>query len=543
MKKKEWTKKQLDCKERDFTFTTVSGLPTKVVYTPDDIADLNYEQDIGYPGEYPYVRGVYTNMYRGRLWTMRQFSGFGTPSDTNKRYKYLLGHGQTGLSVAFDFPTLYGRDSDDPFAHGEVGKCGVAIDSLRDMEILFDGIPLEKISTSMTINPPAAMLLAMYIAVGEKQGVPTNILTGTIQNDMLKEYQAQKTWIYPPEPSMRIITDILGYCSEHVPKWNTISISGYHIREAGSTAVQELAFTLKNGLTYVENGIAAGLPVDKFAPRLSFFFNAHLDFFEEIAKYRAARRIWARMMREHFNAKDPRSYLLRFHTQTAGCTLTAQQPENNIMRTAYQALSAVLGGTQSLHTNSMDETYALPTEKAVKIALRTQQLLAYETGVANTIDPLGGSYYVEELTSELEKHAHEYFEKIDKLGGVIKAIEKGFFQKEISRSAYQYQKALEKREKYHIGVNVFEEEDNPEIEVLKIPRAVEIFQVKQLRKLKRERNNRKVRQELRALREAARSGENLMPRILDCVRAYATLGEMCSTLKEEFGVYHEPIIF
>jgi methylmalonyl-CoA mutase N-terminal domain/subunit len=543
MKKDDWIKKLRSCKERDFKFTTVSGLPTRIVYTPDDIADLNYVQDIGYPGEYPYVRGVYTNMYRGRLWTMRQFSGFGTPGDTNKRYKYLLGHGQTGLSVAFDFPTLYGRDSDDPFAHGEVGKCGVAIDSLRDMEILFSGIPLDKISTSMTINPPAAMLLAMYIVVGEKQGVPTEILTGTIQNDMLKEYQAQKTWIYPPEPSMRIITDILAYCSDHVPKWNTISISGYHIREAGSTAVQELAFTLKNGLTYVEHGMAAGLSVDEFAPRLSFFFNAHLDFFEEIAKYRAARRIWARMMRDEFNAKDPRSLLLRFHTQTAGCTLTAQQPENNIMRTAYQALSAVLGGTQSLHTNSMDETYALPTEKAVKIALRTQQLLAYETGVANTIDPLGGSYYVEELTNELEKQAYEYFDKIDKMGGVIKAIEKGFFQKEISRSAYQYQKALEKKEKFHVGVNVFEEDEKPEIEVLKIPPAVEKFQVKQLRKLKQERNNRKVKQELRALRETAHNGENLMPRILDCVRAYVTLGEMCNTLKEEFGVYHEPIIF
>jgi methylmalonyl-CoA mutase N-terminal domain/subunit len=543
MKKEEWTKKQRKCEERDFKFTTISDLPTKVVYTPDDITDVDYARDIGYPGEYPYVRGVYTNMYRGRLWTMRQFSGFGTPSDTNKRYKYLLKHGQTGLSVAFDFPTLYGRDSDDPFSRGEVGKCGVAIDSLRDMEILFNGIPLDKISTSMTINPPAAMLLAMYIAVGEKQGVPTIILTGTIQNDMLKEYQAQKTWIYPPEPSMRIITDILAYCSEHVPKWNTISISGYHIREAGSTAVQELAFTLKNGFTYVEHGINAGLSVDEFAPRLSFFFNAHLDFFEEIAKYRAARRIWARMMREKYNAQDPRSHLMRFHTQTAGCTLTAQQPENNIMRTAYQALSAVLGGTQSLHTNSMDETYALPTEKAVKIALRTQQLLAYETGVANTIDPLAGSYYVEELTNELEKNALAYFEKIDKLGGVITAIDKGFFQKEISRSAYEYQKALEKKEKFHIGVNVFEEEEKPDIEVLRISPEVEKFQVKQLRKLKKERGNRKVKQGLGALREAARNGDNLMPRILDCVRAYATLGEMCNTLKEEFGVYHEPIIF
>jgi methylmalonyl-CoA mutase N-terminal domain/subunit len=543
MKKEEWTKKQRKCEERDFKFTTISDLPTKVVYTPDDITDVDYARDIGYPGEYPYVRGVYTNMYRGRLWTMRQFSGFGTPNDTNKRYKYLLKHGQTGLSVAFDFPTLYGRDSDDSFSRGEVGKCGVAIDSLRDMEILFNGIPLDKISTSMTINPPAAMLLAMYIAVGEKQGVPTRILTGTIQNDMLKEYQAQKTWIYPPEPSMRIITDILAYCSEHVPKWNTISISGYHIREAGSTAVQELAFTLKNGFTYVEHGIKAGLSVDEFAPRLSFFFNAHLDFFEEIAKYRAARRIWARMMREKYSAQDPRSHLMRFHTQTAGCTLTAQQPENNIMRTAYQALSAVLGGTQSLHTNSMDETYALPTEKAVKIALRTQQLLAYETGVANTIDPLAGSYYVEELTNELEKNALAYFEKIDKLGGVITAIDKGFFQKEISRSAYEYQKALEKKEKFHIGVNVFKEEEKLDIEILRISPEVEKFQVKQLRKLKKERGSRKVKQGLGALREAARNGDNLMPRILDCVRAYATLGEMCNALKEEFGVYHEPIIF
>jgi len=543
MKKKEWDEKQKTCKERDFKFTTVSGLPIKVLYTPEDVADMDYARDLGYPGEFPYVRGVYTNMYRGRLWTMRQFSGFGTPKDTNKRYKYLLKHGQTGLSVAFDFPTLYGRDSDDPFSHGEVGKCGVAIDSLRDMEILFSGIPLDRISTSMTINPPAAMLLAMYIAVGEKQGLPARILTGTIQNDMLKEYQAQKTWIYPPEPSMRIITDILAYCAENVPKWNTISISGYHIREAGSTALQELAFTLKNGFTYVEHGVAAGLPIDKFAPRLSFFFNAHMDFFEEIAKYRAARRIWARMMREKYNAQDPRSYLMRFHTQTAGCTLTAQQPENNIMRTAYQALSAVLGGTQSLHTNSMDETYALPTEKAVKIALRTQQLLAYETGLPNTIDPLAGSYYVETLTNELEKGAHQYFEKIDKLGGVIPAIDKGFFQKEISRSAYEYQKALEKREKFHVGVNIFEEEEKADIEILKIPSEVEKSQVKQVRKLKKDRNNRKVKEGLALLRKAARNGENLMPRILDCVRTYATLGEMCNTLKEEFGVYREPIIF
>ncbi len=543
MKKEEWKKKLATCKERDSKFTTVSGLPVKVLYTPDDISDTDYARDVGFPGAFPYVRGVYTNMYRGRLWTMRQFSGFGSPKDTNKRYKYLLRHGQTGLSVAFDFPTLYGRDSDDPVARGEVGKCGVAVDSLRDMEIIFNAIPLESISTSMTINPPAAMLLAMYIVVGEKQGVPANILTGTIQNDMLKEYQAQKTWIYPPEPSMKIITDTVEYCSEHVPKWNTISISGYHIREAGATATQELAFTLKNGFTYVEHGIRAGLSVDKFAPRLSFFFNSHLDFFEEIAKYRAARRIWARVMREKYNAEDPRSYVMRFHTQTAGCTLTAQQPENNIMRTAYQALSAVLGGTQSLHTNSMDETYALPTEQAVKLALRTQQLLACETGVANTIDPLGGSYYVEALTNELEKGAHKYFERIDKLGGVIPAIEKGFFQKEISRSAYQYQKALEKHEKFHVGVNIFEDDQKPKIEILSISREVERKQIQGLKRIKKERNNRRVKESLKLLRKAAVDGENLMPRIIDCVREYTTIGEMCNTLKEEFGIYHEPIIF
>lgn len=541
--KQSWQEKYKTCKEREQKFTTISGIPVNALYCPDDLKDFNYERDLGFPGEFPFTRGVQTTMYRGRLWTMRQFSGFGTPKDTNKRYKYLLKHGQTGLSVAFHFPTLYGRDSDDPFSHGEVGKCGVAIDTLRDMEILFDGIPLDKISTSMTINPPAAMLLAMYIVVGEKQGVPANLLTGTIQNDMLKEYQAQKTWIYPPEPSMRIITDIMAYCSEYVPKWNTISISGYHIREAGSTAVQELAFTLANGLTYVEYGIKAGLPVDKFAPRLSFFFNAHLDFFEEIAKYRAARKIWAREMKEKFGSKDPRSWLMRFHTQTAGCTLTAQQPENNIIRTAFEALSAVLGGTQSLHTNSMDETYALPTEKAVKIALRTQQLIAYETGVANVIDPLGGSYYVEYLTNEMEKRAYEYFEKISTLGGVLPAIEKGFFQKEIARSAYEYQKALEKKEKYHVGINVFEEEEKPEIEILKISPEVEIEQIKHLKKVKKERNSAKVKEKLRDLRKAAASGENLMPFILECVRAYATLGEMCNTLKEEFGVYREPIIF
>ncbi len=543
MSKDNWKEKFSKLKERDINFSNLSKIKINPLYTPDDNKDFDYEKDLSYPGEYPFTRGVYPNMYRGRLWTMRQFSGFGTPKDTNNRYKYLLKHGQTGLSVAFDFPTLYGKDSDDPMSLGEVGKCGVAIDTLRDMEILFDGIPLEKISTSMTINPPAAMLLAMYIVVGEKQGVPKEVLTGTIQNDMLKEYQAQKTWIYPPEPSMRIITDILEYCSENVPKWNTISISGYHIREAGSTALQELAFTLANGFTYVDYGINKGLPVDTFAPRLSFFFNSHLDFFEEIAKYRAARRIWAKLMKDKYHAQDPKSYLVRFHTQTAGCSLTAQQPENNIIRTAFQGLAAVLGGTQSLHTNSMDETYALPTEKAVKIALRTQQLIAYETGVPNTIDPLGGSYYVEALTDELEKLTYEYFDKIETLGGVVPAIEKGFFQREISRSAYEYQKALEKKEKYHVGVNIFEEKENVEIELLKIPEEVEIDQNKSLKNVKQERNNSKVKSTLIHLRNAAENGENLMPRILDCVREYATLGEMCGTLKEVFGIYKEPIIF
>ncbi len=544
MSKKSWQEKYTKQRERDINFSNLSKVKIEPIYIPDDIKDFDYEKDLNYPGEFPFTRGVYPNMYRGRLWTMRQFSGFGTPKDTNNRYKYLLKHGQTGLSVAFDFPTLYGRDSDDPFAHGEVGKCGVAIDTLHDMEILFDGIPLDKISTSMTINPPAAMLLAMYIVVGEKQGVPKDVLTGTIQNDMLKEYQAQKTWIYPPEQSMRIITDILAYCTENVPKWNTISISGYHIREAGSTAIQELAFTLANGYTYVENGIKAGLNVDDFAPRLSFFFNSHLDFFEEIAKYRAARRIWAKLMKDRYHAQNSKSHLVRFHTQTAGCSLTAQQPENNIIRTAFQALSAVLGGTQSLHTNSMDETFALPTEKAAKIALRTQQLIAYETGVPNTIDPLAGSYYIESLTNEMEKQVFNYFDKIDTLGGVVPAIEKGFFQREISRSAYEYQKALEKKEKFHIGVNLFnEEEENVDIELLKIPEEVEIDQKKTLQQIKDERNNSKVKETLKQLRKAAESGENLMPRIIDCVSEYATLGEMCVTLKEVFGTYKEPIIF
>ncbi|MDI6839883.1 MAG: methylmalonyl-CoA mutase family protein [bacterium] len=530
-------------KDKRSQFKSVSGEPVKILYTPEDIKDLDYTEALGFPGEYPFTRGVYSTMYCGRLWTMRQFSGFGTPRDTNKRYKYLLSKGQTGLSVAFHFPTLYGRDSDHPLSQGEVGRCGVAVDSLRDMEIIFDGIPLDRISTSMTINAPAAMLLAMYIVVGEKQGVPSEVLTGTIQNDILKEYQAQKSWIYPPEPSMRIITDILAYCSDYVPKWNTISISGYHIREAGSTATQELAFTLANGFTYVEYGMKAGLPVDKFAPRLSFFFNSHIDFFEEIAKYRAARRIWAREMRNKYGAKDTRSLLMRFHTQTAGCTLTAQQPENNIIRTAFEALSAVLGGTQSLHTNSMDETYALPTEKAVRIALRTQQLIAYETGVANTIDPVGGSYYVEALTNKLEHQAYEYFDKISALGGVIPAIEKGFFQLEIAKAAHRYQKEIEKKERIIVGVNEFVEEEPAKIELLKIPPEVEKQQIESLKQLKKERNTTKVKETLRELRDAAKGGDNLMPKILDAVRVYATLGEMCDVLREEFGEYEEPPIF
>lgn len=520
--------------------TTISGEPVDVLYTPTHI---DYLKDLGFPGKYPFTRGVYPGMYRGRLWTMRQFSGFGTAEDTNRRYKFLLRHGQTGLSIAFHLPTIYGRDSDHPLSRGEVGKCGVAVDSLRDMEIIFDGIPLDKISTSMTINAPASILLAMYIAVGEKQGVPSHLLRGTIQNDILKEYIAQKSWIFPPKPSLRIITDIFAYCAENLPKWNTISISGYHIREAGSTAIQELAFTLADGFTYVEAGIEAGLDVDSFAPRLSFFFNSHLDFFEEIAKFRAARRIWAREMRERYGAKDPRSWALRFHTQTAGCSLTAAQPENNIVRTAFQALAAVLGGTQSLHTNSMDESYALPTEKAVKIALRTQQILAFESGVANTIDPLGGSYYIEALTNRMEEKAYEYFSKIENLGGVVAAIEAGFFQREIAKAAYRYQREIEGKKRIMVGVNEFVEDEKPQVEILKIDPEVEKRQIERLKKVRRERNGAKVKESLLLLRKAAREGENLMPPILQAVKAYATIGEIVDSLREEFGEYKEPPLF
>ncbi len=542
--KAEWDKKADACDERDYLFETVSGLPVAPLYTPADIDGLDYDEDLGVPGEYPYTRGVQANMYRGRLWTMRQFSGFGSAEDTNARYKYLLSQGQTGLSVAFDLPTIMGRDSDHPFSHGEVGKCGVAISSLADMEVLFDGIPLGEVSTSMTINAPAALLLSYYIAVGEKQGVDSKLLRGTIQNDILKEYIAQKTWIYPPEPSMRIITDIMAYCAAEVPKWNTISISGYHIREAGSTAAQELAFTLADGFAYVEAGLAAGLDVDTFAPRLSLFFNAHLDFFEEIAKYRAARRIWAKRMKNKYKALNPRSWLMRFHTQTAGCSLTAQQPENNIVRTAIEALAGVLGGTQSLHTNSMDETHALPSQKAVLIALRTQQIIAYESGVANTIDPLAGSYYVEYLTDKLEEEAEEYFDKIEALGGVLKAIEKGFFQKEIADAAYAYQKKIEDGKRIHVGVNEFALEDEEvEIELLKVDPAVEEHQKKRLADVRAERSEAEWKKALEGLRQAARDGTNLMPHFLACARAYATLGETLDVLREEFGEYREPPMF
>ncbi len=522
--------------------TTVSGKEIKELYIPLDLENFEYLDELGFPGEFPYTRGIHPTMYHGRLWTMRQFSGFGTAEQTNQRYKYLLEHGQTGLSVAFHLPTLMGIDSDHPLAEGEIGKCGVAIDSLADMEILFDSIPLDKISTSMTINPPAAILWAMYIAVAEKQGVSPKDISGTIQNDMLKEYIAQKTFIFPPEPSMKLIVDTFEYGAKKVPRWNTISISGYHIREAGSTAVQELAFTLRDGIEYVEWALQRGLKVDDFAPRLSFFFNAHNDFFEEIAKFRAARRIWARTMKERFGAKNPRSWLLRFHTQTSGVSLMAQQPYNNVVRVALQALSAVLGGTQSLHTNSLDETYALPSEDAVTIALRTQQIIAHESGVTNCIDPLGGSYFVEELTCEMEEEALDYIRKIDDMGGMVKAIEMGFPQKEINDSAYWYQKAVEKNEKIIVGVNAYQKEHEP-IPILEIDESVTKQQLARLKEVRRIRNSAQVSQDLMDLKKAAEDEINLMPHILNCVKSYATLGEVIDTLKEVFGEYQEPAIY
>lgn len=529
---------------RDISFDTISGVPVKLMYTPPDVESIDYERDLGFPGEYPYTRGVHPNMYRGRLWTMRQFSGFGNARDTNRRYHFLLKGGQTGLSVAFDLPTLMGCDSDDPRSLGEVGRCGVAIDSLEDMEVLFDGIALDKVSTSMTINSPASMLLAYYIAVGEKQGVGPRKLRGTIQNDILKEYIAQKEFIFPPEPSVKIITDIMEFCGEHVPQWNTISISGYHIREAGATAAQELAFTLADGMTYVEAAIAAGQKVDDFAPRLSYFFDSHLDFFEEIAKFRAARIIWAKAMKEKYGAKKPESLRLRFHTQTAGVSLTAQQPENNITRTALEALAGVLGGTQSLHTNSMDETYALPTERAVQIALRTQQVIAFESGVANVIDPLGGSYYVESLTQSMIEQAEEYFRKIEERGGVIKAIEEGFFQMEIGRAAYRYQREIETRRRIIVGINEYQiDEEEVEIPILEIDPEVEREQARRVRDLKERRDNDLAHRKLKDLTETARSGKNIMPPILEASRAYCTIGEMVDALKVVYGGYRENPVF
>ncbi len=530
--------------ERLTEFISTSSRPINRLYTPLDVPDLDYLRDLGFPSDYPYTRGVQPTMYRGRIWTMRQFAGMGTAEESNARYKFLLANGQTGLSVAFHLPTIYGRDSDHPFALGEVGKLGVAVDTLKDMEILFDGIPLDKVTTSMTINAPASILLSMYMVAAQKQGVAPTQIGGTIQNDILKEYMAQKSWIYPPEQSLRIIGDIMEYCANNIPRWNTISISGYHIREAGSTAVQELAFTLLNGLTYVQVGIDHGLNVDAFAPRLSFFFNAHNDIFEEIAKYRAARRIWAREMKERFGAKKKRSLWMRFHTQTAGCSLTAQQPEVNIVRTAYQALAAVLGGTQSLHTNSMDEAWCLPTEDAVRIALRTQQVLAYESGVANTIDPLGGSYYIEWLTNQMEEETYKYFDKVEAMGGVIAAIEKGFFQREIAESAYRYQREIETKKRIIVGVNDFVlEGEDLSIPVLKIDPEVEKKQVARLNKVRKERDNQRVQETLDALRKASEGTDNVMPHIVEAVKAYASVGEICDVWREIWGEWEEPKIF
>lgn len=528
--------------ERKESFKTSSDIEIKRLYTPLDIQGVDYEENLGYPGEYPFTRGVQPTMYRGRLWTMRQYAGFGNAEESNLRYKYLLEQGQTGLSIAFDLPTQIGYDSDDALSEGEVGKVGVAIDSLKDMEILFDGIPLEKVSTSMTINAPASVLLAMYIAVAEKQGIPATALRGTIQNDILKEYIARGTYIFPPAESMRLITNIFEYCSKEVPQWNTISISGYHIREAGSTAAQEVAFTLADGIAYVEAAIKAGLDVDDFAPRLSFFFNAHNNLLEEVAKFRAARRLWSKIMKERFNAKSGKSMQLKFHTQTAGSTLTAQQPDNNIIRVAIQTLAAVLGGTQSLHTNSRDEALALPTEDSVRIALRTQQIVGYESGVTETIDPLAGSFYIESLTNQIEEQAVKYIETIDALGGAPKAIEVGYIQKEIQNAAYKYQMEVEAKEQIVVGVNKFVIEEDGKKDLLKVDPQVEINQKEKLAKLRAERDNNLVESTLKLLKEKAATDDNLMPYILDAVKAYATLGEICNVLREVFGEYEQSVI-
>jgi len=529
-------------KYRDSEFTTVSGESLEAAYGPED-APGDPASDLGWPGQYPFTRGVHPSMYRGRLWTMRQFAGFGTARETNARFKFLLDHGQTGLSVAFDFPTLMGRDGDDDMCIGEVGQVGVAISSIADMEALFDGIPMDEVSTSMTINGPAPILLAFYIACAERRGLDPAVLRGTVQNDILKEYQAQHAWLVPPEPALRMIIDVMEYCSEHVPKWNTISISGYHIREAGSSAAQELAFTLANGLEYVRRGIERGMDVDSFAPRLSFFFDSHLDFFEEIAKFRAARRIWARKMREEFGAKDPRSWMLRFHTQTAGVSLTAQQPENNIVRTAYEALAAVLGGTQSLHTNSMDETLSLPTEKAVKIALRTQQIIAEETEVAHVADPLGGSFFVEAMTDKMEREAQAYFDEIEKRGGVVPCVDSGYFQKEIHESALSYQRAVESGRKKVVGVNCYTEgEESLEIELHRIRPEVEVEALKGLAELRSNRDATKASAALDGIRAACHSDANLLKAFITAAHADCTLGEISQILREEFGDYIEPKI-
>jgi methylmalonyl-CoA mutase, N-terminal domain len=529
--------------ERKKEFVNTSGISIKRLYTPLDNKEMDYFSEVGFPGEYPFTRGVQPTMYRGRHWTMRQYAGFASAEESNRRYKFLMEQGQTGISVAFDLPTQIGYDSDHEMAMGEVGKVGVAIDSLLDIETLFDGIPLDKVSTSMTINAPAAILLAMYIAVAEKQGISPEKLRGTIQNDILKEYSSRGTYIFPPKPSMRIVTDILSFCSGNVPQWNSISISGYHMREAGCTAVQEVAFTIANGIAYVEAALKAGLEVDAFGPRLAFFFCCHQDFFEEIAKFRAARRLWATIMKERFNAKNPRSMMIRFHTQTAGCTLTAQQPKNNIMRVAFQALSAVLGGTQSLHTNSMDEALCLPTEESVQIALRTQQVIGHELGVTDTVDPLAGSYYVESLTRDICEKAEDYIRKIDEMGGSPEAIEKGYIQKEIQDSAFKYQREIEEKDRIVVGLNRFQVEEEKVTGLLKVNPAVRVTQIENLKKLKSERDGSNVEKLLAALKKGAQGDDNLMPLILESVKAYATLGEICDVLKEVFGEYGQPTSF
>ncbi|GAB4215879.1 MAG: methylmalonyl-CoA mutase family protein [Roseiflexaceae bacterium] len=528
--------------ERDVPFVTTSSAPIERLYTPLDLAENDYQRDISHPGEYPYTRGIHPTGYRGKLWTMRMFAGFGSAEETNARFKYLLEQGQTGLSIAFDMPTLYGRDTDHPLVEGEFGKCGVAVSSLADMELLLDGIPLDEVSTSMTINSPAAIIWAMYLVVAEKRGIPWSKLRGTLQNDILKEYIAQNEYIFPPEPSMRLVVDTFEFGAQHVPQWNTISVSGYHIREAGSTAAQELAFTLGDGLAYIQAAIERGLDVDQIAPRISFFFNAHNDFFEEIAKYRAARRIWARAMRERFGAKNPRSWWLRFHTQTAGCSLTAQQPEINIVRTTVQALAAVLGGTQSLHTNSLDEALALPSEKAVTIALRTQQIIAEESGVTNTVDPLGGSYFVEALTDRMERECLEYFRQIDAQGGVIPAIRNGYFQREIADAAYKYQQEIDGNQRGIVGVNRYAVPAPLEIPILEMDPQGEARHLARLNQVRTTRDQALLQERLEALRRAAEGEANMMPALLDCVRAYATVGEMCDVLREVFGVYQETVV-